>query len=114
MTVQEFNDRKETGEEQSLITVKEHKTATAQGPANIVISSEFEAMMLMYLNNVRVRVCARQFNARFFVTFTGNEFCKISEKIAYIAKHFNVQTPTACLHRKVISTLGYEELDPNH
>ena len=27
MTVQEFNDRTETGEEQILITVKEHKTA---------------------------------------------------------------------------------------
>jgi len=112
MTVQEFNDRTETGDEQILINVKEHKTASAQGPANVVISSEVEAMMITYLSNVRVRVCTQQFNTRFFLTFTGKEFCKISEKIAYIAKHFNVETPTACLHRKVISTLGYEELDP--
>ena len=111
MTVQEFDERTETGNEQILITVLEHKTAVL-GPANIVISSEVEALMIGYLNNVRVRVCASQYNTRFFLTYTGNEFCKISEKIAHVAKHFNEKTPTACLHRKVISKIGYEELNP--
>ena len=29
---------------------------------------------------------------------------KISEKIAHLAKQFNVRTPTVCLHCKVVST----------
>jgi len=108
MTVQEFDERTKMGNKQILISVLEHKTAVL-GPENIVISSEVETLMIGYLNNVRVRVCASQYNTRFFLTYTRNEFCKISEKIA---KHFNVKTPNACLHRKVISTVGYEELNP--
>ena len=71
-------------------------------------------MMIKYLKYVRVRVCSLQskYSIRLFLTHTGNEFCKISEKIAYVANHFNCRTPTANLHRKVISTPGYEELSP--
>lgn len=112
MTMQEFDERTETGNKQILITVLQHKTASALGPANIVISTEVEALMIGYLNNMRVRLCTSQFHTRVFLTHTGNEFCKISEKIAHVARHFNVKTPTACLHRKVISTVGYEELGP--
>ena len=113
MTLEEFDNRIETGNEQFLITVMEHKTAVL-GPANIIISRAIEELMLRYLNCVRVRVYALQtkYNTRFFLTYTGNEFRKISEKIAEVAKHYNVKTPTACIHRKVISTVGYEELSP--
>jgi len=109
MTVEEFEQRIETGNEKMLIAVMEHKTSML-GPAHIVISSEVENLMVEYLNNVRVRVCSSQYNARFFLT--GNEFCKISEKIAHVAKQFNLNMPTACLHHKVITTVGYEELNP--
>ena len=111
MTVEEFEQRIETGTKQILIAVMEHKTAML-GPAHIVISSEVEKLMIGYLNNVRVWVHASQYSTRFFLTYTGNEFCKISEKIAHVAKQFNVKTPIACLHRKVISTVRYEELNP--
>ena len=111
MTVQEFDERTETGNEQSLIVVMEHKTAML-GPAHIVISSTVDKLMMQYMNNVRTRVHASEYSARLFLTSTGNEFCKISEKIAYVARYYNLKTPTACLHRKVISSAGYEELDP--
>ena len=111
MTVQEFDERTETGNEQSLIVVMEHKTAML-GPAYIVISSEIDRLMVSYMKNVRTRVHASECSTRFFLTNTGKEFCKISEKIAYVARHHNLKTPTACLHRKVISTAGYEKLTP--
>ena len=113
MTLQEFENRVETGNEQFLIAVMKHKTA-ALGPANIIICREIETLILGYLKYVRVRMCALQtkYNERLFLTYTGNEFRKISEKIAEVAKHYNLKTPTACIHRKVISTVGYEELSP--
>ena len=104
MTVEEFEQRIETGNKQILIAVIEHKTAVL-GPAHIVISSEVETLMIGYLNNVRVRVHASQYSTRFFLTYTGNEFCKISEKIAHVAKQFNVKTPTACIVKL------YQQLD---
>jgi len=63
-----------------------------------------------------LKLCSLQssYSTRLFLTHTGNEFCKISEKIAYVANHFNIKTPTANLHRKVISTAGYEELSPKN
>jgi len=76
MTVQEFNDRTETGDEQILINVKERNTAYAQGPANIVTSSEVEAMMITYLSNFQVRVYTQKFNTRLFATFIGKNSAK--------------------------------------
>ena len=59
MTLQEFENRVETGNEQFLIAVMKHKTA-ALGPANVIICREIETLILGYLKYVRVRMCPLQ------------------------------------------------------
>ena len=113
MTTMKFNDRQEAGMDQIVIEVLHHKTAVALGPAYVVINRNIESMMMGYLANIRDKIVPSvdEFQDRLFLTSTGQEFRKISEKIAWVASHYNIKTPTPCLHQKVISTAGYVELD---
>jgi len=67
--------------EKMLIAEMEHKTSML-GPAHIVIISEVENLMVEYLNNVRIRVCSLQYNARFLPEMNFVKSC--SEKIAHV------------------------------
>ena len=53
VTLWEFNARQETGNEQILISVLEHKTTVA---LRIIISIEIEILMVGYCNKLRTQV----------------------------------------------------------
>lgn len=112
MTTDEFIDRKTILTNKILIKVFEHKTVVARGPASVVISRDVELMMLKYYHGIRMLVDPKpQMEHRFFLTYSGSEFRKITETIKHTAKQYDLPIPTPCLHRKVIATAGHSMLD---
>lgn len=112
MTTYEFNDRTKIADNKVLIKVFEHKTIAARGPANVVIATTIENLMVKYHQGIRMDIIPQQgMENRFFLSHSGNEFRKITETIQKIAKKFDLPMPSACLHRKVIATAGHKHLD---
>lgn len=112
MTKDEFIDRKRISANKVLIKVFEHKTIAARGPANVVISTFIEKFMVKYYEDIRMHITPKEgMEDKFFLSYSGNEFRKITEMIKKTAKQFNLPMPTACLHRKVIATAGQKHLD---
>ena len=107
MTIDEYNNKEEDDEKKGkyLIKVVRHKTA-AQGPARVIVSKNINDVMNMYLQHIRSKLTpqCRAFESRFFLTPTGNEYRNVSEAINKAAKYFNLETPNATIHRKVVST----------
>ena len=107
MMIDEYNNKEEDDEKKGkyLIKVVRHKTA-AQGPARVIVSKNINDVMNMYLQHIRSKLTpqCREFESRFFLTPTGNEYRNLSEAINKAAKCFNLETPNATIHRKVVST----------
>ena len=108
MTIDEFERRKDKGKGKFVIRVFKHKTS-ATGPANVVISKHYKAMMCQYYELVRSKVTpkSKELSRRFFLTASGNAFRKVTETIKMVAKANGISVPTASLHKKVIATTAH-------
>ena len=97
LTVNEFLDRQIIDEDKILIKVFQHKTIAARGPASIAISKTIDNLLSLHYNGVRKSITSKpSMENRFFLTPTGNEFRKITEKIQGVAKNFGLPMPTPC------------------
>lgn len=102
MMISEYEDRQAL-DGKILIRVLNHKTSTFRGPANVIITPELEYTINKYLKLIRQKLTPKQeeYSDKLFLTNSGNEFKKISEKIMFTAKSFGIHVPTAGLYRKV-------------
>lgn len=66
-----------------------------------------------YLKYIREYIVPQtnELKENLFLTYTGNEFRKISEAIQSVGTRFDVHTPSPTVHRKVIATEGCKCLD---
>ena len=105
MTISEFQSKSEEDGEY-VIWVKEHKTTGSFGPARVVVSAKIYSLMEIYFNNVRKGLTPQHeaYKNRFFLTNTGNEYTKVSERIRDVAESFGVPVPRLGLGRKVVAT----------
>jgi len=107
MTITEYLQREENDEAEGcyLIKVAQHKTAS-RGPARVFVNKDIGTLMDIYYHNVRsvIKPLCTDYETRFFLTPTGNVLSNLSEKINKAANLFNIETPTATVHRKVVST----------
>ena len=112
MTIDEWRSRQEEDGEY-VINVMEHKTTGAFGPAKIVVSRKVSEVMEAYLLYVREKITPqnRVFEKRFFLTNTGNEFSKISERMKYVAESFGLVVPKSGVQRKVVATEAFKSED---
>ena len=113
MTIHEFEDRQNVGEKRVLIRMLDHKTSIT-GPANVIIDTKTEKIMISYLQNFRVHLTPKSNNLknRLFLTHTGNRFQNVYETINSTAgKVCQIELPKPSIYRKVISTTGFSELD---
>lgn len=114
MTTDEWGARVyDDQEDQYVINVMEHKTTGAFGPAKIAISPDIESLMGQYYADIRGKITPqnRVYETRFFLTNTGNEFNKISERMREVAESFGTSVPTSGLQRKVVATEAYKSED---
>ena len=111
MMISEYEDR-QVLDGKILIRVLNHKTSTFRGPANVIITPELEYTINKYLKLIRHKITPKdeEYSDKLFLTSSGNEFKKISEKIMFTAKCFGIHVPTAGLYRKVIATEGHRKL----
>lgn len=111
MTLTEYEQR-EYIDDTVVIRVLNHKTACSRGPASVVITTDLEEMINKYLKYIRKTIIPRtdELKENLFLTFTGNEFKKISEAIQSVASKFKIFTPSPSVHRKVIATEGRKYL----
>ena len=109
MTIKEFQARKEQEDGRLLIRVLRHKTAASTGPANLIASRNFEELLCRYFNTIRPNIIpkSKQLAERFFITYTGNAFCKVTKAIRKVAEEFSTCIPTASIHRKVTATTAH-------
>ena len=112
MTIAEYESR-ECIDDNMIIRVLNHKTATSRGPASIVITAHLEGMINKYLKYIRNTIVPQtnDLKENLFLTYAGNEFKKISESIQSVASKFDIFTPSASVHRKVIASEGRQCLD---
>ena len=107
LTICEYQNKEENDEVKGchLIKVARHKTA-AHGPARLFINKDIGTLMDIYLHDIRatIKPKSKELECRFFLTPTGNELANLSEAISKVAKIFNIDTPNATVHRKVVST----------
>ena len=105
MTISEFKAKSEEDGEY-VIYVKEHKTTGSFGPARVVVSTKICNLMEIYFNDVRKGLAPQHevYKDRFFLTNTGNEYAKVSERIRDVAESFGVPVPKLGLERKVVAT----------
>ena len=75
----------------------------AFGPATVTVSHEVASLMEEYFRHIRGKITPQN-SVRFFLTNTGNEFCKISECMRVVAESFGVSLPTSGLQRKVVAS----------
>ena len=88
--------------------MSEIKTS-ATGPANVVISKQYETVMCQYYELMRSKMTpqSKELSRRFFLTASGNAFRKVMKTIKMVAKANGISVPTASLHRKVIATTAH-------
>ena len=112
MTIKEWQSKEEQDEEY-VIKVLEHKTAGSFGPARVAVSFEMYAFMEAYFYNIRKKITPQNdvYCKRFFLTNTGNEFTKISERMKDVANCFGVPVPKTGLQRKVVATEVFKSED---
>jgi len=69
----------------------------------LILTTKEDAIMLQYLEIIRWKLVPQknEFANCFFLTHTGNEFCKINETIQHIGEEYDIKIPSARLHRKV-------------
>ena len=105
--IDEYNNKEEDDEKKGryLIKVARHKTA-AKGPARVIVSKNINDVMNIYLQHIRSKLTpqCRAFESRLFLTPTENEYRNVSEAINKVAKCFNLETPNATIHWKIVST----------
>ena len=83
MTTDEWMQRvtveNDDGDDEWVIHVLDHKTTGAFGAAKVAVSSEICALMEEYFLHIRGKITLKHpmFEKRFFLTNTGNEFCKL-------------------------------------
>jgi len=108
LTISEYNAQVEDDDNEGmfLVDVEHHKTAASHGPARLFMNSRINSIMKVYLNTIRrhTKPQCKAFEERFFLSHTGNELKNISEFIQSVATRFNIETPTATTHRKVVSS----------
>ena len=107
MTISEYEEREHI-DSKVIIRVLNHKTCASRGPASIVITPQLEMMINDYLQCIRnfIQPQTDELSSNLFLSHTGSEFRKISENVQKVARRFNIFTPPASLHRKVIATEG--------
>ena len=112
MKICEFENR-EYIDDKIVIRVLNHKTSASRGPASIIVTTDLEEMISKYLKYIRKTIIPQtdQLKENLFLTYTGNEFKKISESIQSVASKFDISTPSPSVHRKVIATEGRKCLD---
>lgn len=117
MTTEEWMQRvtveNDDGDDEWVIHILDHKTTGAFGPAKVAVSSDICALMEEYFLHVRGKIIPKHpiFEKRFFLTNTGNEFCKIGERMKDVAKVFGFALPTVGLQRKVVATEAFKTKD---
>ena len=112
MTIDEWQSKEEEDGEY-VINVLEHKTAGSFGPARVVVSFEVYALMEAYFLNIREKITPQHkiYEKRFFLTNTGNEFNKISERMRVVSDSFGVPVPKSGVQRKVVATEAFKTED---
>ena len=92
-----------------------HKTVASKGPAIIIISQDIESLMLKFdVIRSEMEPQSQELSRRLFLTYTGNEFRKISETIVEVTQQYGLPVPTAGLHQIVVVTEGQESLGNKH
>ena len=112
MMINEYEEREHI-DEKVVIQVLNHKTCASRGPASIVITPNVEKMINDYLQYIRKFITPKtvELSDNLFLSYTGNEFRKVSEAIQKVARIFDISTPPPSLHRKVIASEGRKNLD---
>ena len=109
MTVEEWAAKTEVDDEW-VIEVMDHKTAGAFGPASVAVSYKVAALMEEYYLLIRGKITPQndEYQKRFFLTNTGNEYCKISEYMREVADSFGTPLPTSGLQKKVVASEAFK------
>lgn len=112
MTVNEFKAKEEEDGEY-VIKVMDHKTTGSFGPAEVVVSIDLYQMMEQYFEHIRNNITPQNemYENRFFLTNTGNEFTKVSERMKEVAASFGLTLPMSGTSRKVVATEAYKYED---
>lgn len=113
MTIKEWELRVEEIEDEWVIEVMDHKTTGAFGPARVAVSKKIAQLMQDYFINIRQKITPQNstYAQRFFLTNTGNEFNKVSERMKDVAKSFGLTVPNPGLQRKVVATEVFKSKD---
>ena len=112
MKMKEYENKEENTEGKYIIAVLHHKTSSSSGSAEIVITKEIDKIIERYLDGIRIHVIVQResLRDRFFLTYTGNEFTKISETMKQVANMYGYALPTATINRKVMAIAAREQL----
>ena len=109
MTIEEWESKELEGDHW-VIDVMDHKTSEAFGPANVAVSTKIADLMEGYYANIRSNIIPQNsvYAKRFFLTNTGNEFTKISERMREVAESFGLSVPNSGVQRKVVATEAFK------
>ena len=109
MTIEEWESKELEGDHW-VIDVMDHKTSGAFGPANVAVSTKIADLMEGYYANIRSNIIPQNsvYVKRFFLTNTGNEFTKISERMREVAESFGLSVPNSGVQRKVVATEAFK------
>ena len=95
MQREEYENKEENTEGRYIIAVLHHKTSSSSGPAEIVITKEIDHLIERYLDDIRTHIIAQResLRDRVFLTYSGNEFLKISETMRQVATCMAMHCP---------------------